>query len=507
MKLSRLLGNIEHHLLTGPEAGDPDIASLHYHSRSVLPGGLFVAIRGQRSDGHDFLADAGQRGAAAIVVQKDVAPGPAVTVRVPDTRRALAMLADRFYEHPSESLAVIALTGTNGKTTVSYIIEAMLLSAGLRPGVIGTINYRYAGQVFDSPVTTPESLDLQRILGEMRRAAVTHVVVEVSSHALDLHRVDCCRMDVGVFTNLSQDHLDFHGSIEAYWKCKKRLFLEHLNTGPKRQRAVAVINTDDPRGRELCAAVPLPCVSCGSTRQNKIWPTIHSCDRDGTSGRLHTPRGDFAFASALVGQHNIENILCAVGAGEALGLTAEAMQQGIERLASIPGRLEQIPNRQKKYVYVDYAHTPEALRNVLKVLRGLTRDHGKLICIFGCGGDRDRAKRPLMGEIAGRLSDVVLVTSDNPRSEDPAAIIAEILPGLQRSQMSPYRAPNPGNHQSAGRGFLVEADRAEAIRTGLNLAAAGDTVLIAGKGHETYQIVAGRTRDFDDRQLARSVLE
>ncbi|UCF92804.1 MAG: UDP-N-acetylmuramoyl-L-alanyl-D-glutamate--2,6-diaminopimelate ligase [Desulfobacterales bacterium] len=494
---------------------DPEIGSIHCRAQDVQPGGLFVALKGQRADGHDFIEEALARGAAAVVTQNpagtprvnggnDSPPrDDPISVQVTDTRAALASMAARFYENPSERLTLIGITGTNGKTTTSYLIESILSTAGLAVGVIGTINYRYAGQTFTNPMTTPESLDLQRILAEMVRARVTHVVLEASSHAIELQRIKNCRFAVGVFTNLSQDHLDFHGDMQSYWNTKKRLFTEYLNAGRPRASTTAVINCADAKGRELAAMLPMRVLTTGRTPDCLITASATHCDLSGIHGNITTPAGHFDFHSRLVGNHNLENILCATGVGLALNLPLNVIPAGLQRVAAVPGRLEQIPNATGRHVYVDYAHTPDALENVLSALKAVTSD--RIICVFGCGGDRDNAKRPLMGEIAARLCDLAVITSDNPRTEAPLAIIDQIVSGIKRAQTYPYTLAELDADWTA-RGFVIEPDRHRAIRLGIHLTRRGDTVLIAGKGHETYQIIGATRIAFDDRQEAAQAL-
>lgn len=494
---------------------DLDIDSIHYRAQEVQPAGMFVAIEGQTADGHDFMHQALQKGAVAIVVQKEP-PQPylkeclaqavqrqPIIIRVSDSRKAMADLAARFYGNPSEDMTLIGITGTNGKTTVAYLIESILLQADLKTGVIGTINYRYADKTFSNPMTTPESLDLQRILAQMLSQGVTHVVMEASSHAMDLYRIRSCWFDVAVFTNLSQDHLDFHGDMQSYWSSKKRLFTEYLTRGPKKDRAVAVINCNDPRGKELADRLPMPVVKTGSASDCEIKAENYQCELIGTTGKAATPEGSFDFKTPLVGVHNVENILSAVGTGVALKIAPQTLKAGIEALAAIPGRLESIENSSGRFVYVDYAHTPDALENALSAIKEIAP--ARIICVFGCGGDRDKKKRPLMGEIAARLCDLSVVTSDNPRSEDALAIIEQILPGARQANGVEYsdRDLEAGFEK---KGFVVEPDRRRAIELGIKSSRPDDAVLIAGKGHETYQILGNTTIDFDDRAEARKVL-
>ncbi len=478
------------------------IGSVHYRSQEVRPGGLFVAIAGHTADGHDFIEDAIERGAAAIVSQKQIS-SPIPNVRVADSRLALADIAACFYGNPSEHLTVIGITGTNGKTTTAYLVESILLQAGLAVGVIGTINVRYGGNAFNNPITTPESLDLQRILNDMLHSGISHVVMEASSHAMELQRIRRCWFDVAVFINLSQDHLDFHGDMQTYWQSKQQLFTDYLVEGPKRSHAVAVINCNNASGKELTQKLTVPVLTTGQGPNENVHARNVVCGPGSIEGQLQTPGGKFNFKSRLVGEHNLENILCAAGVGAALDISNADVKSGIETVSAIPGRLESIENRIGRFVYVDYAHTPDALENVIMALKAVMEE--KMICVFGCGGDRDKEKRPLMGEIAARLCDLAVITSDNPRTEDPMAIIAHIVEGARRAKGRRYRPPEL-NNGFKHRGYVVEADRKQAIRLGIEISRPGDTVLIAGKGHETYQIIGSTTIDFDDRQEARKAL-
>jgi UDP-N-acetylmuramyl-tripeptide synthetase len=502
MRLAELMAALAPTAVTGLQGAGPQVTALHYRSQDVQPGGVFVAMRGSSADGHDFIDDARRRGAVAVVAEKPV-PGAGVVVTVPDTRRALAELAAAFYGRPSEQLTVIAVTGTNGKTTTTYLVEGILAQAGLATGVIGTINYRHSGRSHPSPVTTPESLDLQRILAEMRTAGVSHVVLEASSHAIDLQRIHACWIDVGVFTNLSQDHLDFHGSMAAYWATKKRLFTQFLPSGPKADRAVAVVNTDSAHGEELAGEMALRVIRTGLRPDSSVRGEQLSCDLQGIRGRIAFGPQRIEIRSPLVGRHNIENLLCAAGVGTALGIAPKVIGAGLEAVRCVPGRLERVAGGRGRWVYVDYSHTPDALENALSALRALTA--GRIICVFGCGGDRDRTKRPVMGAIAARLSELAIVTSDNPRTEDPVAILDQIVPGILAEGLSAIRADD--REALVGRkGFVAEPDRRTAIALGIRAARPGDTVLIAGKGHESYQIIGQHVIHFDDREEAASVL-
>ena len=509
MKFSELLRGLspEFH---GPAPADPEIVDLCYRAQAVTPGALFVAVPGFSADGHDFAAEAVRRGAVALVVQRPVGLDVPAAV-VPDTRAALGPLAACFFGHPGRDLVLVGVTGTNGKTTVTLLVESILTTAGLRTGVIGTIDCHFGGQRRPSPVTTPEAPDLQRMLAEMRDAGVTHAVMEVSSHAVDLKRIGGCPFDVGVFTNLTQDHLDYHGTMEAYWSCKRRFFTHYLAHSPKPNPA-AVINGDDPRGRALLNEnPPVRCFPVGQSPADMVRTDVFQADLSGVSGELVFAAGPQAgktevripFRSALIGDHNVENIRCAAGVGWALGIPAAVVRDGLAALRAVPGRLEPVRDALGRFVFVDYAHTPDALDHALAALRPLTP--GRLICVFGCGGDRDRAKRPLMGAAAGRGADRVVVTSDNPRTEAPEAIIADIQPGLDGLGLRGRSAAAAGESDAAGI-YLIEPDRRRAIGLAVALARPGDAVFIAGKGHETYQIVGQDRRAFDDREVARDAL-
>lgn len=487
---------------TGFPEEDPEITSIHYRFQDVRPGGLFVAICGHTVDGHVFIEKAFQNGAAAVIVQRPV-QHDGVMVRVENTRRALSEISARFYGYPSEDLFVIGITGTNGKTTTAYLIESILSCAGCRTGVIGTINYRFGGRTYENPVTTPESLDLHRILSTMRSAGTTHVILEVSSHAIDLFRVADCRFDIGIFTNLSRDHLDYHGDMDTYWACKKKFFCHILPSGPKSGKTVAVINCDDPRGDELQRVLGNNTITIGHQAGHSIHPGRVALGPAGISGEIKTPRGGLHFKSSLTGAHNLENILAAVGVGTLLDIPRNTIAKGIETLSCVPGRLERIVNESGRYIFVDYAHTPDALENVLHALKKTAG--ARIICVFGCGGDRDRGKRPRMGKIAAGISDLAIVTSDNPRTESPAAIIEQILDGIRGDDVHEY-TPEELLSGFTRKGIAIEPDRRKAIRLAVAASAPGDTILIAGKGHETYQILGKKKVAFDDRIEVREAL-
>ena len=480
---------------------DPEIRSVTCRAQDATQGSLFVAVKGFAADGHAFIDQAVANGAVGVVGEQSVSSA-AVMIRVPNSRKALAELAAVFYGHPSQQMTVVGITGTNGKTTTSYLIESVLQAAGISAGVIGTIDYRYGGKHFNNPITTPESLDLQRIMADMREAGVTHVIMEVSSHALDLYRVHGCKFDIAVFTNFTQDHLDYHKDMAHYWACKRKLFVDLLPAFDADPHQRAVINVDVPKGRELSRELQLPHLRCGQLPGCDLSMLAARFDLTGIHARVATPLGKLEIRSPLVGRHNLENILNAAGVAVALGIPAETIVSGIRSLENVPGRLERIANRHRRFVYVDYAHTPDALENALLALRALTAD--RIICLFGCGGDRDRAKRPAMGAIAA-LSDLAVVTSDNPRTEEPEQIIAEIVEGVTRECRLQYTQAEL-DRGFRDKGYAVITDRREAIRSAILSSRPGDTVLIAGKGHEPYQIIGMERRPFDDRQEARKAL-
>jgi UDP-N-acetylmuramoyl-L-alanyl-D-glutamate--2,6-diaminopimelate ligase len=471
------------------------VSGLAYDSRKVKTGELFVAIPGFKQDGRRFAADALGRGATIVVAEgADPLPGStAARVLVSSTREALARLADAYHQHPSQRLTVIGITGTNGKTTTSLLVEALLAAEGRPTGVIGTIEYRVGPQVESASQTTPEALELQALLARMVRANVGGVAMEVSSHALALHRVDGIEFDVAVFTNLTQDHLDFHGTLESYRDAKARLF-SGLAAGRKLRRA-AVVNVDDPAGAAMIAAAAadprVQRVTFGLAERADLQPRRWESGMSGIRLEVASARGAIEITSPLVGEHNVMNLLGAIGVGLALDMEPRRIGEILSRVSTVPGRFERVEAGQDFLVVVDYAHTPDALERVLATARKLLRRGGRLGVVFGCGGDRDRGKRPIMGGIASRLADRAWVTSDNPRSERPEAILAEIETGI------PAEAER--RHESV-------VDRRRAIQSAVAWAREGDVVVIAGKGHETYQIIGGETLAFDDREVARAAL-
>ena len=498
MKLGQLLNGIPaYHLSGDPEQ---EIQGLAYDSREVKPGYLFVALKGHRQNGHDYLRNAVQNGAVALVMEdlqemkNDVA-----AVKVHNSREALSKMASQFYGHPFKGINMIGITGTNGKTTTSYLLESILSSAGARPGVIGTINYRFMGKTHPAPVTTPESLDLMRLLREMADGSATDVILEVSSHALHQKRTGDCQFRVAIFTNFSRDHLDYHKTLEEYFQAKSLLF-RGLKKSESAGGTSAIINTDDPKGEELIRFTEADVITYGFGKKSQVRADSFSADKTGTRAKLITPIGEKEIQSTLIGKINIYNILAASAAAISLDVDLNTVAEGIERLGAVPGRLELVPNGRGLMIVVDYAHTPDALLKALATLSPLAK--GRLITVFGCGGDRDKGKRYEMGLIAGENSDVVFATSDNPRSEDPDSIIEQIEEGIQKSGLK--KELWSSGPQSMGKGYFIEVDRQKAISNAISMANEKDLVLIAGKGHEDYQIVGGEIRYFDDRKEAAS---
>jgi UDP-N-acetylmuramoyl-L-alanyl-D-glutamate--2,6-diaminopimelate ligase len=468
-------------------AGDLDveILGLAYDSREVFPGWLFCAIRGTRTDGNRFVPKAIVRGAAAVVS----ASPPITSLRLPwiqveDERAALARIAGNFYGHPTHKLHLIGITGTNGKTTTTHLVESILKAAGRPAASFGTIEYRGPGFDFPAERTTPEAPDLEELFRKVVDAGWEHAVMEVSSHAIAMKRVQELRFEVVVFTNLSRDHLDFHGDMDSYFLVKKRLF-EGLSGGAP---DTMVLNSDDAKYEELRKIAPSRVISYGMQVAADICPLNHRFAWEGTDARYKTPLGELSVRTSLMGRPNLLNIGAAIGVGIALRVPAAAILRGIQQLPNVPGRFESVNAGQPFRVIVDYAHTDDALHNLLQTARDIT--DGRLIVVFGCGGERDRTKRPAMGEVAARESDCAIITSDNPRSEDPMAIIREVEAGIAA-----------GTAQ-----YRIIVDRRDAIRVALAEARKGDTVVIAGKGHEAYQTIGMVSHPFDDRVVARELL-
>jgi len=483
MKLKEIVKDIPLLGLTGRE--DLEITGLAYSSRQVEPGFLFFAIRGQKADGHDFIPEARERGAVAVVSERPAPSDQVLTwVQVRDCREALALMAANFYGHPSLEIKTLGVTGTKGKTTVTYILESILKAAGHSPGVVGTVEYRWAGKKRSAERTTPEASDIQKMLRQMVDEGVSHCLMEVSSHSLELKRVYGIGFDIAIFTNLSGEHLDYHLTMENYFEAKKKLFfLNH-------KRQASIVNIDDPWGEKLLSELPMKTISFGLRPEALVRGEKFHIDRNEMKATVSYPGGQLTFTTNLIGKHNFYNFLAAISAALVWSVPAEAIVEGIARLKSVPGRFEMVPNNLGLNVVVDYAHTDAALDNLLQAVRSLNPK--KIILVFGCGGDRDRSKRPRMGEVAARLADWTVITSDNPRSEDLEKIISEIEQGFQKL----------GNHN-----YEKIVDRKKAIETALRLARKGDWVVIAGKGHENYQIFKDRTIVFSDVEVAKEVMD
>jgi UDP-N-acetylmuramoyl-L-alanyl-D-glutamate--2,6-diaminopimelate ligase len=483
MKLQDLLAGVNVAGITGREV---EVFSLAYDSRRVEPGALFVAMRGEKTDGNRFIAQAVERGAAAIASESPYSAVPAgmAWVQVRDARKALATAAANFYRRPADALQLAGVTGTKGKTTVSYVLDAILRAAGLQSGLFGTVEYRTPAGTREAKTTTPESLDLQSFLAEVRDAGGTHAAFEVSSHALALDRVWGCRFAVAVYTNLDRDHLDFHKTMDAYFAAKRRLFEGTGHGAPQ----CGVVNTDDPHGASLLGLAART-LTYGLKNGADVTTKKINLGFDGVSFTAQTPAGKIEVRSPLVGRVNVYNILAAIGAALALRIAPAAIEAGVASLKNVPGRFERVDAGQPFLVVVDYAHTGDSAASLLATLRELN-PAGRILSVFGCGGERDRARRPLMGEAVGRGSHRLYLTTDNPRSEDPRNIINDILVGVQK----------------AGAAHVVIEDRSEAIRRAVADAEPGDIVLLVGKGHERYQILGDRTLPWSDADQARQAL-
>ncbi len=481
----------------GALGGDAEVLRVTCDSREVGPGSLFFALPGAKLDGHAFAAEAARRGAVAVVAERPVECPPAALLLAPTARRAMAVAAANFHGRPADAMKVAGVTGTNGKTTVTYLVEACARAASVPVGVLGTVTWRVPGRERPASHTTPESTAVQALLAEMRDAGARAAILEVSSHALAQERVAGMRFAVAGFTNLTRDHLDYHGDMVSYFSAKRRLFTEHLA-----EDGVAVVNVRDPWGARLADQLgPGRRVwRYGVRAEDPLRAEGVRMGLEGISATLVTPLGPVPIRSPLGGAHNLENLLCAAGMALALGLPPEAVGRGLSACPGAPGRLERISARGIS-VFVDYAHTDDALARAIDALRALSPR--RLLTVFGCGGDRDPGKRPLMGLAAGRGSDLVVVTSDNPRTEDPDAILRAIVPGVEEAGLAEI---GPGAAREGARGYVVEPDRRAAIAVAVAAAREGDAVLVAGKGHEDYQIVGTEKRPFSDRDEARRAL-
>jgi len=482
MKLTEILETVQPLAIEGET--DREITGIAYDSRRVMPGNLFVALRGARTDGHRYVDMAIDRGAAAVMFEQDCCLSPRATrIKVRDARRTLALAADRFYHHPSQQLQVVGVTGTNGKTTTAFMVQAMMEAAGIKTGLIGTVQYEIGTRIIPATRTTPESVEIQDMFSQMLKSGSGGVAMEVSSHALDQHRVVGVDFDVAVFTNLTRDHLDYHQSMENYFEAKAKLF---GMLGSLRKAGRAVVNADDEYGRRLAARLggDHAVLTYGVLNDATIRALDVRVSADGTYFVVRTPQGSRPIHLPLIGRYNVSNALAAIGAGLSLGLDLGLIEQALAHMRPVRGRLESVPVCGGFHVFVDYAHTEDALRNVLATVHELTR--GRLLVVFGCGGDRDKGKRAPMGRAASELADFAILTSDNPRSEDPMEILRQIEAGFPP--------------EAKGRYKVIE-DRAKAIECALEMAQPGDTVVIAGKGHEPYQELADRVVVFNDRHV------
>ncbi len=496
MKVSRLIEECKG-LLNHVEGslGEEEFSGVEYDSRRVVENSLFVAVQGYDVDGHDFVSPAVENGASVVVVSaerqgefSEKFGSRVVVLSAPDTRRALSLIASLFYGRPSSKLHVTGVTGTNGKTSFTYLLESVYKSVGINCGVMGTVNYRWGDRIVEAPNTTPESKDLQEILAMMCDAGVSHIIMEVSSHALDLGRVADVEFDTAVFTNLTGDHLDFHGDMDSYFNAKMKLF-EQLAGGEKKS-LTAVLNGDDSYSYKIEEKLPsnVNVLNYGMSHGVSLAVKERSMKNliTGFSYTLGCDGRDYPVSLGVCGRFQMFNSLAALGAAIAAGLEVEDIVSGLEKLENVPGRLEVIDSEQGFYVVVDYAHTSDALLKLLQSVNEM--EHGKIITVFGCGGDRDKTKRPQMGKIAVDNSDMVIVTSDNPRTEEPGAIIEDIERGME------------------GKSYEVEVDRERAIKQAVFMVEKDDIIVIAGKGHEDYQILGREKIHFDDREMARKYI-
>lgn len=475
MKLSQLLKNVEHRLL----GEDVPVNSIEYDSRKVEQGDVFCCVVGTFSDGHSFAEQAVKMGAAALVVEHEL-PLDVTQVIVEDTRAAMAEMAAEYYGHPADSLTMVGITGTNGKTTTTYMIKSIAERAGKKVGLIGTIRNIIGDKVIDTDRTTPESVDLHKILRQMKDEGVDLVVMEVSSHSLDQRRVHGVTFEVGEFTNLTQDHLDYHKTFENYLEAKRKLFLQSKR---------AVINADDPYGRLLIEGLDIPVATYGIRERADISASEIDITTKGVQFDMHTAEGLTRMHVPIPGLFSVFNAMGAAGVAMCLGFPMEAIKGGIDVMLSVSGRLEPLPTNGRPFsVLLDYAHTPDALENILKTVREFAK--GRIVTLFGCGGDRDKAKRPIMGEIAGRYSDALIVTSDNPRTEEPMDIINSIMDGVKKS----------------GCDYVVIENRRKAIAFALENAQPEDIIILAGKGHENYQEINGIKHHFDEKEIVAELM-
>jgi UDP-N-acetylmuramoyl-L-alanyl-D-glutamate--2,6-diaminopimelate ligase len=481
--LNEITGGLEYELYGDPEA---KVSGIKYDSREVLKGDMFVCFEGTRTDGKLFVSDAIARGAGVVVAGEKIDCPPGVTLLViKDRQKALPVLSANFYDNPSRKLTLIGITGTNGKTTTTYLIESIFRRAKIPVAVLGTVNYRVGDRIFSPKTTTPQASDLQYMLDLAVKSGIKAVVMEVSSHALALGRVDRCEFDVGIFTNLTRDHLDFHKTMDGYFNEKMKLFKMLSGESAKKGGKFAVINRDDSYGSAISGEAGVPVITYGLNRKLDVSANNVKMNHSSMGIRIYTKEGNIDISTQLVGKYNIYNILAACACAITQGIGPEDIKAGIESVKSVPGRLERVDCGQPFTVLVDYAHTDDALYNVLSTIRELKPK--RVLTVFGCGGDRDRSKRPLMGEVAVNLSDYAIITNDNPRSEDPQKIVLDIEVGIRKKGKENYK---------------VVLDREKAISEIINMADKNDIVLLAGKGHENYQIIGSSRIPFSDREMA-----
>lgn len=467
------------------------VSAIAHDSRKVVPDSLFVCLSGNKVDGHNYISQARECGAVAVLVEKDVECKGLTVIKVPDTREAMRKIAPSFYDYPGRKLRMIGVTGTNGKTTTTYLIREILRKAGYKVGVIGTIQILIEDLVLPINNTTPDVIDLQAVLAEMLHSGIEYVVMEVSSHALALDRVAGCEFDVGVFTNMTRDHLDFHGSFENYAEAKAELFRMLGAKGGAKTGKSAVINTDDPIAEVMLAKSDCSKITYGVKSKADFSAENVEIKPMGAEFTVVTPSEKVSLQLGITGMFNVYNVLGAIGATAAEGIGMPIIKNALESFKSVPGRFELVDAGQPFSVIVDYAHTPDGLENILRTAREFAKH--KIIVVFGCGGDRDRTKRPIMGKLAAQYADIVIATSDNPRTENPDIILAEIEAGIN-------------DNISEEKIYKKISDRRQAINTAINLAQKDDIVIIAGKGHETYQILKDKTIPFDDREVAREAI-
>ena len=497
MRLAQILKNCSYQKVHGDM--DLEVTGMHYDSRQIGAGDAFFALRGVVSDGHDFITSAIAGGAGVVFCEElSESTEQATTVLVDNARQAMALATAEFYGNPTAYMKVVGITGTNGKTTITYLLEEILAQADLSPAVVGTINYRYGTDLRNAPHTTPEALDLMKQVRDFRNNGARSLVMETSSHALEQCRADGVRFDVGVFTNLTPEHLDYHVDMESYFKSKYHLFKELL----PRDNGRAVINIDDSYGQRLATMLP-DALTCGRDRKADIYPESLEISLQGIRARVSTPVGVVDVASPLLGDFNAENLFCAIGAAVALGLSPQVIASGLSAATGVPGRLEQIENDRDAVILVDYAHTGDALWRVIEAMQALAPK--RILTIFGCGGDRDRTKRPIMAEVAARGSNIAIATSDNPRSEDPTQILNDVRDGLIKVHEREWSTAEAAKGE--GRGYVVIEDRRAAIQFAVDLLQPGDLLLVAGKGHEDYQILKSGRIHFDDREELRKALQ